>query len=187
VFLQLHCRRHYSFLRVLAPPHEIDAAEVDQQMRAVALTDSNGRYADVSLYQAAKTAGIKPIAGVALVAAADGDKEIPRLWTTINHRPSARNGSFKAVSLVLLAVDMQDYSTLRRLVTLQRLSTTNPKWNIAAPETDGRQAALQELAEHNIGVITMCPLPSRFCESGNPGSVIYRAPKTTAPAGAYCR
>jgi DNA polymerase III alpha subunit len=62
----LHCHSHYSFLRGVASPEEIIAAAVEQKMPAVALTDTNGLYAAVSFYQAAKKAGIQPIIGVVL-------------------------------------------------------------------------------------------------------------------------
>ena len=54
VFVHLHCHSHYSFLRGVASPEEIVAAAVEQKMPAVALTDTNGLYAAVSFYQAAK-------------------------------------------------------------------------------------------------------------------------------------
>ena len=66
VFVHLHCHSHYSFLRGVAPPEEIIAAAVEQKMPAVALTDTNGMYAAVPFYQAAKAAGVKPIVGVVI-------------------------------------------------------------------------------------------------------------------------
>src|SRR5438132_6680460 len=54
VFVHLHCHSHYSFLRGVGSPEEIVAAAVEQKMPAVALTDTNGLYAAVSFYQAAK-------------------------------------------------------------------------------------------------------------------------------------
>jgi DNA polymerase III alpha subunit len=66
VFVHLHCHSHYSFLRGVASPEEIIAAAAEQQMPAVALTDTDGLYAAVPFYQAAKKAGVKPIVGAAL-------------------------------------------------------------------------------------------------------------------------
>ena len=66
MFVHLHCHSHYSFLRGVASPEEIIAAAVEQKMPAVALTDTNGLYAAVSFYQAAKKTGIQPILGVVL-------------------------------------------------------------------------------------------------------------------------
>src|SRR3974390_1722545 len=66
MFVHLHCHSHYSFLRGVNPPEEIIAAAVEQNMPAVALTDTNGMYAAVPFYQAAKAAGIKPIVGIVL-------------------------------------------------------------------------------------------------------------------------
>ena len=66
MFVHLHCHSHYSFLRGVASPEEIIAAAVEQNMPAVALTDTNGMHAAVSFYQKAKGAKIKPIVGVVL-------------------------------------------------------------------------------------------------------------------------
>ena len=64
MFVHLHCHSHYSFLRGVNPPEEIIAAAVEQKMPAVALTDTDGMYAAVPFYQAARVAGVKPIVGV---------------------------------------------------------------------------------------------------------------------------
>jgi DNA polymerase III subunit alpha len=157
----------------VASPEEIVAAAVEQKMPAVALTDSNGLYAAVPFYQAAKNARIKPIVGVTLdVTMADGGREIPRLRADKNHRLSAGNDSFKGMSLVLLATDMEGYSNLCQLVTLRHLGTAKLACpgrlaqNMGAAETDGRPVTVQELAEHSRGVIVLCPLPARARDVG---------------------
>ena len=66
MFVHLECHSHYSFLRGVNAPEEIIAAAVEQKMPAVALTDTNGMYAAVPFYQAARAAGVKPILGVVL-------------------------------------------------------------------------------------------------------------------------
>jgi DNA polymerase III alpha subunit len=66
MFVHLQCHSHYSFLRGVNAPEEIIAAAVEQKMPAVALTDTNGMYAAVPFYQAARKAGLKPILGVVL-------------------------------------------------------------------------------------------------------------------------
>jgi DNA-directed DNA polymerase III PolC len=136
----LHCHSHYSFLRGVPSPDEIIAAAVEQKMPAVALTDTHGMYAAVPFYKAAKEAGIKPIVGVTL--------DVELVKNTSN-------------SVVLLAADMEGYSNLCQLVTLRHLGTTQLAQNTAAAETDGRPVTLQELAEHNHGVLALCPLPAR--------------------------
>jgi DNA-directed DNA polymerase III PolC len=157
VFVHLHCHSHYSFLRGVASPEEIIAAAVEQNMPALALTDTNGLYAAVPFYQAATKAGVKPIVGVALdVEWPLNRREIPRLRADENHRPSARNDSLKGMTIVLLATDMEGYSNLCQLVTLRQLGTTKLAQNAVA-ETDGRPVTLQELAEHNRGVIALAP------------------------------
>jgi len=42
VFIHLDCHSQYSFLQGIACPDEIIAAAVEQEMPAVALTDTNG-------------------------------------------------------------------------------------------------------------------------------------------------
>src|SRR5271165_3604547 len=66
MFVHLHCHSHYSFLRGVNPPEEIIAAAVEQKMPAVALTDTDGMYAAVPFYQAARAAKINAIIGVVL-------------------------------------------------------------------------------------------------------------------------
>src|SRR5713226_4507807 len=154
MFVHLHCHSHYSFLRGVASPEEIVAAAAEQKMPAVALTDTNGLYAAVSFYQAAKKAGIKPIVGVTLDVQWPQDRrEIPRFARNDGNKPSA--------TFVLLAADMEGYSNLCQLVTVRHLGTAKLAQNIAAAEIDGRPVTLQELAEHNCGVIALCPLSAR--------------------------
>jgi DNA polymerase-3 subunit alpha len=160
VFVHLHCHSHYSFLRGVAPPEEMIAVAVEQKMPAVALTDTNGLYAAVPFYQAAVAAKIKPIVGVALdVQWPQNQREIPR--------SAANNESENSVAMVLLAADMEGYSNLCQLVTLQHLGTTElakrktPGENDGRPmEDEDRPVTLEELAKHSKGVIVLCPLPT---------------------------
>ena len=150
MFVHLHCHSHYSFLRGVASPEEIVAAALEQKMPAVALTDTNGLYAAVSFYQAAKKAGINPIVGVVLdVEFYVSSEPFRNCKTKTRHSTSG--------PLTLLAADMEGYSNLCQLVTLRHLGTTKLSQNIRSPETDGRPVTLQELAEHNRGVIALAP------------------------------
>src|SRR5713101_5705231 len=74
MFVHLHCHSQYSFLRGVGTPEEFVAAAAGQKMPAVALTDTNGMYAAVAFYQAARKAGVKPIVGVALDVEAGREK-----------------------------------------------------------------------------------------------------------------
>ena len=183
VFVHLHCHSHYSFLRGVASPEEIVAAAAEQKMPAVALTDTNGLYAAVSFYQAAKNAGIKPIVGVSLDVS-----RLPELVT----RHSSLATSFRekrndpSIQLVLLAADMEGYSNLCQLVTLRHLGTTKLAQNPAAAEIDGRPVTMQELAEHSRGVIALCPLPARSRDVGARRGAACCAPTKTAQADADC-
>jgi DNA polymerase III alpha subunit len=84
MFVQLHCHSQYSFLRAVPSPQELIDAAAGQARSggpardgshalpatlrggAVALTDTNGLYAAVPFYQAARHAGVKPILGAEL-------------------------------------------------------------------------------------------------------------------------
>jgi DNA-directed DNA polymerase III PolC len=184
VFVHLHCHSHYSFLRGVASPEEIIAPAAEQKMPAVALTDTNGLYAAVPFYQAAKKARVKPIVGVALdVAMHDGGREIPRLRADENHRPSARNDSFKNITMVLLAADIEGYSNLCQLVTLQHLGTTKLAQNVGPAEAEGRPVTVQELAEHSRGVIALCPLSARQRDASSHRGAACCAPTKENPDG----
>src|SRR5256884_3516862 len=164
VFVHLHCHSHYSFLRGVASPQEIVAAAAEQKMAAVALTDTNGLYAAVSFYQAAKEAKLKAIVGVALdVEWLQGQRETPRSASPSGAQKQrfARNdGNRPSATLVLLATNMEGYSNLCQLVTLRHLGTTKLAQDIDSAETDGRPVTMQELAEHSRGVIALCPATS---------------------------
>jgi DNA-directed DNA polymerase III PolC len=162
VFVHLHCHSHYSFLRGVASPEEIVTAAAKQNMPAVALTDSNGMYAAVSFYKAAKKAGIKPIVGVVL----DVEFRVSNDSSAALKKSSFRNSKSEirnspSVPLTLLATNKEGYSNLCQLVTLRHLGTTELAQDSAAAETDGRPVTLQELAEHHRGIIALCPLPAK--------------------------
>jgi DNA polymerase-3 subunit alpha len=174
VFVHLHCHSHYSFLRGVAPPEKMIAAAAAQKMPAVALTDTNGLYAAVPFYQAAKAAGVKPIVGVVI------DVEF-RVSHFADRKPENEDRNSQSVAVVLLAADMEGYSNLCQLVTLRHLGTTELIKSKGSSEDDGRPVTLEELAEHSKGVIALCPLPPRMRDTGDPGGTIYRAPTKTGP------
>lgn len=166
MFVHLHCHSHYSFLRGVTPPEEIIAAAVDQKMPAVALTDTNGLYAAVPFYQAAKAAGIKPIVGVTLDVEWPQDRrEIPSDKIRTFGRSARNEGAVKnanSVAMVLLAADMEGYSNLCQLTTLRHLGTTELAKSKSSVEDEERPVTLEELAKHTKGVIALCPLPTRM-------------------------
>ena len=151
MFVHLECHSHYSFLRGVNAPEEIIAAAVEQKMPAVALTDTNGMYAAIPFYQAARKAGVKPIIGVVLdveMRVARGGREIPRLRADKNHRPSARDDNSVAVPLVLLAMDAEGYSNLCQLTTLRHLGALRLGQETFADDAS-RPVTLEELATHS--------------------------------------
>src|SRR5713101_1587483 len=151
VFVHLHCHSHYSFLRGVASPEEIIAAAVKQKMPAVALTDTNGMYAAVGFYQAAKSAGVKGIVGVTL----DVEFRVSN-FVFRNSKNETRHSESEPV--VLLAADMEGYSNLCQLVTLRHLGTSELGKNAGTEEDAGRPVTLEELAEHSKGVMALAPV-----------------------------
>jgi DNA polymerase III subunit alpha len=180
VFVHLHCHSHYSFLRGVASPEEIIAAAVEQKMPAVALTDTNGMYAAVGFYQAARRAKVKPIVGV----------QIDVEWR-VTSGPSAPLGTsewrekkkqeVQSVPVVLLAADMEGYSNLCELVTLRHLGTTElacpgrQAQNTGSDEEDGRPVTIEELAKHSKGVVALAPMPTQLQDASRTGTAC-RAP-----------
>jgi DNA polymerase III subunit alpha len=164
MFVHLHCHSHYSFLRAVPSPEEIVAAAAEQQMPAVALTDTNGMYAAIPFYQAAQKTRVKPIIGATL----DVD--------------------FSPAPVVLLAADAAGYSNLCRLVTLRKLGAIAPGQSANANETedDGRPVTLDELSVHSSGLIALAPMHnlSFRAKGGPPLSARSRgiSPKNDTPA-----
>src|SRR5438876_3775125 len=161
VFVHLHCHSHYSFLRGVASPEEIIAAAVEQNMPAVALTDTNGLYAAVQICKLAQEAKIKAIVGVVLgteFLMSTEPSATLRAKALRNSKNETQNSA--SASLTLLAADMEGYSNLCQLVTLRHRGTTQLSQNTNSAETDGRPVTLQELGGHSRGVIALSPAAS---------------------------
>jgi DNA-directed DNA polymerase III PolC len=180
MFIHLRCHSHYSFLRGVASPEEIIAAAAEQKMPAVALTDTNGMYAAVGFYQAARAAGVKPIVGVTLDAEFRGSRLEVR-----NSKKEIRNST--NVPLVLLAADMEGYSNLCQLVTLRHLGTTELAQNMGTDEEEGRPVTMEDLERHSRGVIALCPLPAESRDTNTRKGANYRAAAKTTQADTDCR
>ncbi|MFY9585226.1 MAG: PHP domain-containing protein, partial [Candidatus Acidiferrales bacterium] len=117
MFVHLHCHSHYSFLRAVPSPAELAAAAAGHAMPAVALTDTNGLYAAVPFYLAARKADVKPIVGAVL------DIELRNAESeTRNSNADGRTADrAESAPLVLLATNHTGYSNLCRLVTERQL------------------------------------------------------------------
>ncbi len=134
MFVHLHCHSHYSFLRAVPRPEELIAAAQAHGMSAVALTDTNGLYAAVPFYLAARDAGIKPIIGTLL--------DVGFVGAGLQTRPPLPGQSENlSLQLLLLAADLAGYSNLCALVTQRQL--------------EDRPVTLDELHAHRDGVIAL--------------------------------
>jgi len=180
VFIHLHCHSHYSFLRGVASPEEIIAAAVEQKMPAVALTDTNGMYAAVGFYKAARAAGVKPIVGVTLdVQWPFGFAQDKRVTSGPPRRASEwrekKKREAESVPVVLLAADMEGYSNLCQLVTLRHLGTAELTQDKGTDEEEGRPVTMEELERHSRGVIALAPMPTQLQDARRTGTAC-RAP-----------
>lgn len=99
-FVHLHVHSHYSFLHAVGSPAEIVAEAARTGMAAVALTDHLGLWGAVEFYRAARSAGVKPIAGC--------EVRVPGMD---RRRPGQLH------HLVLLARDRRGYEDLVGLVS----------------------------------------------------------------------
>jgi DNA-directed DNA polymerase III PolC len=177
MFVHLRCHSHYSFLRGVNPPEEIIAAAVEQKMPAVALTDTNGMYAAVAFYQAARKAGVKPIVGVVLEVerkVASGEwlvaseecgnsksenrkaKDETRNSSSEKRNSKGENRKAGSMPVVLLAMDADGYSNLCQLTTLRHLGALRLGQETFAEDGD-RAVTLEELAAHSGGVMALWP------------------------------
>jgi DNA-directed DNA polymerase III PolC len=137
MFVHLRCHSHYSFLRAVPRPEELIAAAKALGMPAVALTDTNGLYAAVPFYLAARDAGVKPIVGCTLDIDAQNENE------TRNSKLEIRTGtaSRAPTSILLLAENLSGYSNLCALITQRQL--------------DDRPITLEELNQHREGLVAL--------------------------------
>ena len=138
MFVHLHCHSHYSFLRAVPSPEELVTAAAERKMPAVALTDTDGLYAAVPFYQAAREAGVKPIVGAIVEAAFPMSS-----CETLQAKPETRNADSAAAhgGTLLLAADHAGYSNLCRLITRRQL--------------DEAPVSIASLHEHRAGLIAL--------------------------------
>src|SRR2546430_16958268 len=59
-YAELHCHSNYSFLEGASHPDELVARARDLEMPALAITDRNGFYGAVKVFDAAQRAGMHP-------------------------------------------------------------------------------------------------------------------------------
>ncbi len=140
MFVHLHCHSHYSFLRAVPSPAELVAAAVRESMPAVALTDTDGLYAAIPFYQAAREAGVKLIIGAVLPV------------------EDAENATFP---LLLLAASTEGYANLCRLTTRRQLDEHALAWSLLATHSEGLIALYAPVAQ--------AFLPVRFSASPGAG------------------
>ncbi len=108
-FVHLHVRSHYSLLSGLGKIDELVQAAKEDNMEALAVTDTSNLYGAVELTVAAQKAGIKPIIGCELRVVSD--------MRLCDNSAAAR----KSYQLVLLVVDETGYHNLMRLITAAHL------------------------------------------------------------------
>ena len=112
-FAHLHVHSCFSFLNGTSTPEELVDAAVEHGMDAIAITDTNGLYGAVRLWNAAKEKDIKPIFGLEMAFPSVG-------------------------SVVLLARDRTGWTNLCRIVSAAQLAGKKeaPKPSLAMLEAD---------------------------------------------------
>jgi error-prone DNA polymerase len=128
-FAHLHVHSYFSLLDGAVSPRELARRASELGMTSVAVTDHNTLGGAVRFYQAAQSAGIKPIAGVEFTVELTGDKPLPPLQPPgyngsvrpTDSRPDTTTDYTRYAHLVLLAQDNEGYANLCRLVTCAHL------------------------------------------------------------------
>lgn len=122
MFTHLHGHSTFSFLEAIGKPTAIVAKAKELGMNAIAITDYNGMYWAIKLYQAAKDAEIKPIIGV----------ELGFVMDINSHIPENQIGN-----IVILAKNKEGYQSLMELTSFANKEGTKdkPKIDLQALKT----------------------------------------------------
>ncbi|MFA6256424.1 MAG: PHP domain-containing protein [Candidatus Absconditabacterales bacterium] len=125
-FTHLHGHSTFSFLEAIGKPAAIVAKAKELGMNAIAITDYNGMYGMVKLYQSAKDAGIKPIIGVELGFVMDINSQL-----TDN----------QIGNIVILAKNKEGYQSLMQLTSFANKEGIKgkPKIDLQSLKTFGRE------------------------------------------------
>lgn len=169
-FVHLHVHTNFSFGDGACRIAELVTAAADMGMPALAITDHEGLYGAVRFYQACKTAGIKPIAGVELtvepavgrhgqvwrpneseaparapIAESSAGGHIRRLKAAATVPPAAGLAGAGGHHLVLLARDYEGWSNLCRIISTAHLEHPG----------EPPVARLATIAEHSSHLIAL--------------------------------
>ena len=117
-------------MEAIGKPNKIIAKVKELGMEAIALTDYNGMYGCIKLYQTAKDEGIKAIIGVEVGFVLD--------HTSVNQTPQIGN-------IVLLAANPTGYANLMELVSFANKTGIQGK-----PKID-----INSLQEYKEGIIAI--------------------------------
>ncbi len=128
-FTNLHVHSHYSLLQALPKLPDLIAAAKNEGCTALALTDLGNLYGAIEFIKECKKKGIKPILGVDVRLATDG-----------NHR------------LVLLAENEAGYRNMLALVTDSYLAEKGDE-----SETVKHLVTRENLRAHAVGLIAIAP------------------------------
>ncbi|MBI2942239.1 MAG: DNA polymerase III subunit alpha [Chloroflexi bacterium] len=140
--IPLHCHSYFSLLRGVGSPAALVARAAALGYPALALTDRDALYGAIRFQQACRQHGLKPIFGA----------EATLLPATPPHAPSPRRpvapsgwGGVAGWHVTLLAMDLEGYGNLSRLISRSRL----------AHEKGSAGLPFEALAEHARGLICL--------------------------------
>jgi error-prone DNA polymerase len=156
VFAELLARSCFSFLRGASQPEELVEAAAELGLAALALTDLDGLYGSVRAHAAHRALLARAPGSPALryLVGAELTLALPRR----GERPGAVPPEEEALTIALLALDLEGYQNLCRLLTLGRAG--RPKGECAtAPE---------ELLRHARGLSALVVAPR------DPGRLTWR-------------
>jgi DNA polymerase-3 subunit alpha len=147
-FIHLHNHSHYSLLDAISTIDGLINAAVEDNMKAVALTDHGVMYGALEFYKKAKAKGIKPIIGCEVYVAQSGTRhERGRKDTDVEASTESSDGlastNINYAHLILLAKDEIGYRNLIKIVSIGHMEGYYYK-----PRVD-----LEVLRQYNKGLV----------------------------------
>lgn len=169
-FIHLHNHSHFSLLDAISTIDGLINAAVEDNMKAVALTDHGVMYGAMEFYKKCKAKNIKPIIGCEVYVAQSGTRhERGRKDTEVEASTESSDGlastNINYAHLILLAKDEIGYRNLIKIVSIGHMEGYYYK-----PRVD-----LEVLRQYNKGIVA-----TSACAGGVISSYITRGDLNTA-------
>lgn len=138
-FIHLHNHSSYSLLEGAITPEALIDLAVDEQMPAVAITDTNNLFGALEFAEKARKAGVQPIIGAQMDVAV-----LPEELSSAKNPAAGRNK--RPDQLVLLAQNEKGYENLMALASLPYLERG---------DGEAKPLTLAQIENHTEGVICL--------------------------------